>query len=271
MRAMRTYRPRPWAPALATSVLVACATASPADNGGHADARQPDADMIGGRPDAPPRPDAMPGAPDADTTPDAMVVNPPDAMVTGGTVTLSQAGSTSIVVGNAVSCNDGDPFYDTAENSYYRAFKLSDYGVTGTFHSQHVDFGVETAAAGGASQSVTVNLYTYTGAVGTNLDTTKMTMIGSQTVTVPDTSSGEMLTANIAANAPASSTIVAEVFVPDGETAGNEFFIGSNTGSETASGYIRAPACSTATPTELSSLGLSSQMTLVLSVTGSYP
>jgi hypothetical protein len=258
------------APALATSVLVACATASPAGNGGSVDARDPDS-RLGGRPDATPLPDSPPGTPDARVLPPDAMVSMPDASPTGGTITLNQAGSNSIVVGNAVSCNDGSPFFDTAENSYYRAFKLSDYGVFGTFHTQHVDFGVETAAAGGASQSVTVNLYTYTGAVGTTLDTTAMTKIGSSTVTVPDTTAGEMLTANITANAPASATIVAEVFVPDGETVGNELFIGSNTGSETASGYIRAPACSTATPTELSSLGLSSQMTLILSVTGSYP
>ena len=269
MRAMRTYTPRIWAPALATSVLVACATATPQGNGGPPDARGPDS-QLSGRPDGPPMDDAPPGTPDAQmTAPDAMV-SAPDAMTTGGTVTLSQAGSTSIVVGNAVSCNDGDPFYDTAENSYYRAFKLSDYGVTGTFHSQHVDFAVETAAAGGSSQSVTVNLYTYTGSIGTTLDTTKMTKSGSSNVTVPDTSTGETLTATIAANAPASGTIVAEVFVPDGEAAENEFFIGSNTGSETASGYIRAPDCSSPTPTELSTL-VSGQMTLILSVTGSYP
>jgi hypothetical protein len=261
-------RPRTWVLSLATSVLVACATASPQGNGGSADAREPDA-HFGGRPDGPPVPDAPPGTPDA--RPDAMV-NLPDAMTTGGTVTLSQASSTSIVVGNSVSCNDGTPFFDTAENSYYRAFQLSDFGVTGTFHSQRVDFAIESATAGSVSQSVSVNLYSYSGATGgASLDTTKMSLVGTANVTVPDTTTGEMLTANIAANVPASGALVAEVFVPDGETIGNSLFIGSNTASETHPGYIRAPACSTPTPTAINTLGLTSQVSIVLSVTGSYP
>lgn len=270
MGPMRKYRSRTSLLAFATAVA-GCATAKPGGTGEHADAavinNDPDAPIIVGRPDAPLPPDAPPGTPDA-RPPDAMVPVP-DAMP--GMVTMTQTTASNIVVPNSLSCNDGSPFFDTAENSYYRAFKLSDYGVSGTFHVQHVDFAVETAAKGGASQSVTVKLYTYTGATGgTTLDTAAMTLVGSKVVTVPDTTTGEMLSATIAANVPSTATIVAEVFVPDGTTAGNEFFIGSNTGGESAPGYIRAPDCSTPTPTSFASVG-SGTVDILITVTGSYP
>ncbi|HTJ42662.1 MAG TPA: hypothetical protein VL463_11240 [Kofleriaceae bacterium] len=267
---MRKYRSRTWVLGLAT-LVAGCATAKPNTTGEHADAR-PDGEVIGGRPDAmeppdaPPHIDAPPGTPDA-RPPDAMIAQP-DAMP--GVVTMTQTNANNIVVGNSVSCNDGSPFFDTSENSYYRAFKLSDYGVTGTFHLQKVDFGVETAARGGASQSVTVKVYTYTGAYGgTTLDTTAMTLVTSGTVTVPDTTTGETLTANLSANIPATATIVVEIFVPDGTAAGNEFFLGSNTGGESKPGYIRAPDCSTTTPTAFSTLGVG-EVDVLITATGTY-
>ena len=272
---MRMYQSRTWVLALATSVVgvAACATAKPAQVGDQPDASQgsgdPDAMVIMGRPDAPPVPDAPPGTPDA-SVPDAFVP-PPDAPITGGTITMIQTTAQNIVTGNSVSCNDGSPFYDTAENSYYRAFKLSDYGVSGTFHVAHVDFGIETATAGGASQSVTVKIYNYTGTTGgTTLDTTKMTMVGSKTVTIPDTSSGEMITATVTGDITAPA-MVAEVFVADGETVGNSLFIGSNTSGESQPGYIRAPACSNPNPASFASLSLPTAVDIVLTVTGSYP
>ena len=248
-----------------------CATASPNNTGVHPDADQgsgdPDAMIIMGRPDAMELPDAPPGTPDA-SPPDAMVPVP-DAP--SGTVTMIQTTAQNIVTGNSVSCNDGSPFYDTAENSYYRAFKLSDYGVSGTFHVQHIDFGVESAIAGGASQSVTVKIYNYTGATGgTTLDTAAMTMVAQKTVTVPDTSTGEMLTANVTGDITAPA-MVAEIFVADGETVGNSLFIGSNTSGESQPGYIRAPACSNPTPASFASLSLPTAVDIILTATGSYP
>jgi hypothetical protein len=269
---MRMYRSRTWLLALATAVA-GCATAKPNNTGEHADApvgsadAPIDAEVIGGRPDAMELPDAPPGTPDA-SPPDAMIPVP-DAKP--GSVTMTQTNATNIVTGNSVSCNDGSPFYDTAENSYYRAFKLSDYGVVGTFHLQHVDFGVEAAAAGGASQSVTAKVYTYTGATGgTTLDTASMTLVGQKTVTVPDTTAGENVSAAITADIPASATIVVEIYVPDGTSAGNEFFIGSNKAGETQPGYIRAPTCSTPNPTSIASVQ-TGQVAILITATGSYP
>ncbi len=265
---MRMYRCS-WVLAIAT-LVAGCATAKPSGvGGGDPDAHEAgiDANMLGGRPDAAPMVDAPPGTPDAPPPPpDAKPA--PDAMP--GTITMTESTSSTIVQGNTVSCNDGPPYFDTAENSYYRAFKLSDFGVNSALAIQHVDFGVEQAIAGGASQSVTVKVYTYTGATGTALDTSMMTPIGSKTVKVPDTSNGEMVTAAVSATAPAGSTIVVEIFIPDGTQALNTLFLGSNTAGESQPGYIRAPTCSTATPTAFASLASAPVVDLVMSVTGTY-
>jgi hypothetical protein len=270
---MRTFRPPTWAAPLATSVLVACATASPQDNGSHSDARPPDADVIGGRPDAPPVPDAMPGAPDA-SPPDAMV-SMPDGMVTAGTVTMSETTSSSDLAGNSVGCNQSGTFY-TTENSYYRAYRPSDYGVSGALHITRVDFGVDDAETTVGSQTVTVKVYNYSGALGgTNLDLASMALLGSTTVSVPDTTTGENVSANVAATVPAGANVVVEILVPDGRTAGNIFFIGSNTSGETMPSYVRAPDCTTdgttpiSTPTSFAVLGVT--VDILLTATGSYP
>jgi hypothetical protein len=266
MRSLRPHTALLWA----LTAVAGCATAGPGtnNNGG-----SPDAKPLPGTPDAmiPGRPDAMiPG------TPDAPVVNQPDAMMSTP-VTMSETGSSTIEPGTAVSCNQNTTYY-TAENSYYRAFRPSDFGVSGAFHVANVAFAVESATAGAGSQSVTVKIHSYTGTLGgSSLDTSQMTQLGTATVVVPDTSAGETVTANVTATVPAGSNFVAEVLVPDsiaGESGSNNqnniFFIGANTGTETMPGYIRAPGCSTPDPTSMSGLGLG-QISVIMTVSGTYP
>jgi len=257
MRSFRSYALF----ACALAAIAGCATAGPGTNNNN---NVPDAKPLPGTPDAMPpgTPDAMPPG-----TPDAMPPGTPDAMPMQ--VTMNEASSSAIVVGNTVACNANNI---TAENSYYRAFRPSDFGVSGAFHVSSVGFAIETAVAGAGTQSVTVNVYSYTGTVGgTNLDTASMTQIGTASVVVPDTSTGEMLNANVTGTVPSGQNVVVEILVPDGNAAGNQLFIGSNTGSETLPGYIRAPDCSTPTPTALTSLQLTSQMSMIITVTGTYP
>lgn len=270
-----------------TSILLAtlvagCATAS-SPPGGDTDAR-PDAKPFGGRIDAAPLPDTPPGAPDAnvDATPPPDARPAPDAMP--GTATLNQTTSQSVANSNSEACNLNNV---TGENSYYRVFRLSDYGINTAFTINKVNLGVESAVAGNGSgkQQVQLKLYTYTGTVGqTNLDTTKMTLLGQTLVNVNDTnpnetSGGTVVPVSISATAPAGSTIAVEVFVQDatstGTNSGNIFFYGSNTSGETASGYIRTGAdCGLTTPTSLDSLytngSLPTPMDIVLTVTGTY-
>lgn len=91
-------------------------------------------------------------------------------------------------------------------------------------------------------------------------------------MTVPD--SGLSLVDAPIAPAPiiqADATLVAEVFAPDGDAVGNTFFIGANTGTETATGYLRSDACGVAEPTPYAALGLPNpNIRLILTVTGTY-
>jgi hypothetical protein len=269
---MRMY-PRTSAILVAT-LVASCAVAKNPGGGNGADARRevdPDAEVIGGRPDADlTAPDAAPH-PDAMPVPDAMPL--PDAPP--GSMTLTETTSGAITNDNSIACYQ-------RENSYYRAFQLSDYGITGAFHVTRVDFGVEIAQSNGGSQSVTVKVYSYTGAIGgVDLDTTAMTLLGSTTVSVPNINSvdpfdgtedgsGQVLTANVTGTVPAGGKLVAEVFVPDGSASGNFFYPGSNAAGESKPGYIRAPNCSTPTPKSFASIGGSATVDLVLSVTGTY-
>ncbi len=218
--------------------------------------------------------DAPIGTPDAPIgSPDAPVVITPDGPSAPVTITLSQTTSNAITALNSVAC--ANSFGVTAENSYYRAFPLSDFGITGAFTVTSVTYGVESAVAEiGTTQGVLVRVHSYSGASGgTSLNTAQMTQLASVASSVTNTSNA-LITANLGATIPAGGTVVAEVFVPDsdpdGDTYGNEFYIGSNASGETKPGYIRAPDCGSASPAAFSSLGLATTVDIVLSVTGTY-
>jgi len=172
-------------------------------------------------------------------------------------ITLSQSTSTAIAAGNSTACHvESGP---TKENSYYRRFHLADFGITQPFQVSSVDVGIESAVGGGdASQSVTIRLTDssdfFAGPVAT-----LNTSVSDRSATV--------LNFPIAA-AIYSGDLIVEVFSPDGEAAGETFYIGSNAAGETAPGYIRAPTCSINTPSTTASLGYPN-MHIVLIVHGS--
>lgn len=237
-----------------------CATATPSGQD------KPDAKVItsadapiGGFPDAPigNTPDARPGNPDAMPQPVA--------------ITLSESNSATIGTGVSRAC--ANSFGVTAENSYYRAFKLSDFGINSAFNVTSVQFAVESAVAEvGTSQNAYVRIYNYTGAVGgTTLDTASMSQLANQLTAIPNTTSGTV-TSNVTATIPAGGSLVAEIFVPDsdpdGDTYGNELYMGANTSGETKPSYIRAPDCGSSTPSSFDSLGL--DVDLVITVSGTY-
>ncbi|HUQ08414.1 MAG TPA: hypothetical protein VM261_38250 [Kofleriaceae bacterium] len=186
------------------------------------------------------------------------------------TITLSQ-GTNTITALNTVSCNAGGV---TAENSYYRVFQLSSFGVVRPFTAQRVDFGVETADAEvGTSQTVQIRLYTLSGA----FITSNLTNVAGQNVTVADTAAGVVVPVALSP-APViqpNATLVAEIFIPDGDVdnnnVGNIIFVGSNTAAETGPSYIRAPdtGCAITQPTTAAAAGFPN-MHVVLTVTGVF-
>ncbi len=175
-----------------------------------------------------------------------------------GTVTLTQSTSQAITAGNSASCNASGLH---ADNSYFRAFDLSAFASG--FNVCAVEFGVETATAAGATQPVVVNVYSNTGGAfpaGTR------TLVGTSNIALPD-QTASIVNQALAASLPPGSQLVFEVFTPDGQTAGDSFFIGSNAAGESAPSYIQAADCGLTAPATTSSIGFP-QMQVVMNVIG---
>lgn len=253
------------ASALALVALAACATADPNSGDDDDDISVIDAPNNGG-PDAPtvnpdgsnPPIDAPPVPIDSPLPIDAPIVQ---------NITLSQSSSTAITALNTVACSNSTTGY-TDENSYYRVFRLADFGVNTQFTATRVDFAIEEAAATAGSQTVQVRVHTLNGAfVRANLTT-----IAGQNVTVTNQSLTSM-SVNLSPPgiAPAGSTVVLEIFSPNGTAAGNTFYPGSNAAAETGPSYIRAPAtgCAITEPATYASIS-NPQVHLVMSLTGTY-
>jgi hypothetical protein len=202
--------------------------------------------------------------------------------------TVTQSSSQAITSGNSASCNTANVH---RENSYYRAFTLSSFGITNQFDIASVDVGVELADAGGTlpppggaatsisknttkpglgapgatSQPITVKLYTSSMPFPTGFPGS-LTQIGITNTTVNDTSLS-IVNIPVTGSAPAGSQLVVEVLTPDGTAAGNRFFIGSNAAAETGPSYIRAPICGVVNPTTTAAIGFP-DMHIVMNVKG---
>jgi len=173
-----------------------------------------------------------------------------------GNFALTQSGSMTITIGNSVSCNDGGLHTD---NYYYRRFDLdTNFAATGNVTIASVDVGVEQATGTGGTQPLTVNLYAIPNA--STLTVANLgSPIGTANISLPD---GGGVLQNVAVAGSLNGLthdLVVEVYSPDGQTAGNSFFIGSNaTASINPAGapsYLRATDCGVAEPTAVGSLG----------------
>jgi hypothetical protein len=93
-----------------------------------------------------------------------------------------------------------------------------------------------------------------------------LTLIGQTNTTVNDQSLS-IVNIPVTGTAPAGSQLVVEILTPDGQAAGNSFFIGSNSAPETGPSYLRAPDCGVTTPTTTAAIGFPN-MHIVLNVNG---
>jgi hypothetical protein len=183
-------------------------------------------------------------------------------------VTLQAGAANTITPQNSVSCNSGGPDFFHADNHYYRSYPLANVGVTSDFIVTSVDIGVEEAASAGGSQPLQVTLHTLDGP----LQLANLTLLASTSAAVPD-QIGAVITIPIAATVPAGSTLVVEVFTPDGAATQNRFFIGSNREGEAFPSFLRAPGgnCALDEPAATSALGVDGLiMSIVLNVTGTH-
>ncbi len=176
-----------------------------------------------------------------------------------GATLLTQSTSQSILALNSVSCNAGGLHTD---NSYFRAYDMSAF-ATG-FDVCEIQVGVEEAVGTGGVQPITVNVYANSGAAFPN---GTLALLGTASPSVADQSL-TVLTVPLAASVPAGTTeMVIEVFTPDGQTAGNSFFIGSNNLGESGPSYLAAADCGITVPTPTSGIGFAN-MQIVLNASG---
>lgn len=203
--------------------------------------------------------------------PDIAIDGPPAPV----SVTLTQTtNSTSIGSANSVACGN-QTAGTTSENSWYRVFRLSDHNIANALVVSSVTFGIQEASG---SPSVQVKVGTYSGNVATppaTLDVGLVTAINTATTTIPNTASGAgtTVTVPITATIPAMSNLIVEVFAPDLTGTGKYFYIGGNAGGESRTSYLRAPACSTATPTSVAQITAQASLPasdLVISVAGTH-
>ena len=176
--------------------------------------------------------------------------------------TITESATQNIVTGNSVACNSGGLHTD---NSYFRSFVLSSFGISGDFTISDVSIGVEQAIGATGTQPITCNLYT-TNQPFPNGYPGSLTLIGSLDINVPD-QSGTIFDIPVTGLALAGSELVVEIFTPNGQTAGNGFFIGSNPDGETAPSYLMAVDCGVTTPMTTGSIGFPGMM-IVMNVTG---
>jgi hypothetical protein len=186
-----------------------------------------------------------------------------------GPTTLTETASDAVAMGASLLNCHGMSTDFIFENSYYRVFTLADYGIATTLHVTEVDFGIDTAIAGtGGKQPGTIRIGTYGGAPGgTTLDLSLVRAISSADIQIADGSATRM-TVPITADIAATTSMIVELFIPDGRTAGNKFKIGANAGGERKPGYLRGPDCGSSVPTTLKILSPGDEIDLILTVTG---
>jgi hypothetical protein len=223
-------------------------------------------DTNGDQADAPVRPDA-PEMIDAPVHPDAM----PDAMQQPVTVTLQETTNNTLVIPNSGACQYTDGLGNTvatADNVWYRAFQLSDFNITNTFHVTQVTFGVEAASG---SPNAQVKVGSYTGAVGgATIDLTMITPLNAAPVNVTNTTTGEMVPVPITADIPAGGKLVVQIAAPDyGSTSNRLLFIGSSNAGETKPGYWTSTGCAVTAPETTAAAGFPTENMIIL-VTGNH-
>jgi hypothetical protein len=206
-----------------------------------------------------------------------------------GTMTreLTQTTSQTIEPQSSIACANNPP--GTSSNNYYRVFDLAALGITSDFKVTEVAFQIEHCDQinGSAGTTVAVRVGTYAGTPGDQLEASMMTILASNpTVAVPEvisnpgpppTTPGGTVHAPISATIPAGGKLLVEVDSPDGHNQ-YYFYMGANTGGESAPGYVLAPTCVDSAmqpitkPTNINKVqpSLYPKVNLLLTVSGQY-
>jgi hypothetical protein len=175
-------------------------------------------------------------------------------------ITITHSQSQAILQLNSVGCTP-DGGVTTTENGYLRHFTLADFGITGDFDVTSVSFGIENLSS---QQTVTVNLFRMINPAGPFVYA-NFELIGTADAALP-AQQLSIAEVPVTGTAPAGSTLVVEIDVPDlsGIAA---FFIGSNPNGQTAPSYLRSASCGLTEPFDTADVGFP-DMHIVMNVTG---
>lgn len=174
---------------------------------------------------------------------------------------LTQSNSNVVELGNSVACNSGGLHTD---NSYWRVYDLAPLSLTDDYTINQITFGIEQAIGNGGAQPITLNVYTLSGPFAL----ANLTQVASETINLADQIQTLVTTPlSTPPTVPSNSTVVLELFSPNGQIDGNSFFIGSNSFGQTAPSYINAAACGLPSPTDLASIGFAN-MHIILGMDG---
>ncbi|MBC8098179.1 MAG: hypothetical protein H7Y11_01940 [Armatimonadetes bacterium] len=179
---------------------------------------------------------------------------------------ITHSNSQVVEVFNSVSCLvsdiDNTPLYNL-DNSFVRAFKLSDFGITNDIQVQNVQIGIEASLpknGEGDTQPVNVNLFVLE--TGDDVVNANLVFVSGASYFVPQIASTETMSyyADFPVNGLVffNQTLVVEIYVPEAPTSntfGDRFFIGSNNDGQTDPSYLYAPDCDIEDLTDLAALG----------------
>ncbi|WP_347372961.1 T9SS type A sorting domain-containing protein [Aequorivita sp. Q41] len=162
---------------------------------------------------------------------------------------LTQSADPVNVVDGGVACWDNVGL-TYSENSFFRAYYLTDFGVNGDFAVSEVQYG-----QGSADDGKLINLNIYT-ADTDDLAVANLNLIASTTHTSSSADDLSLVTVPMTATIPAGSIVVFEVNAPSsGTNTGETFFPGVNNAGEDDDSYLSAVDCAITEPTTTSAIG----------------
>lgn len=187
--------------------------------------------------------------------------------------TLSQnSDATTLTNTGSVQCSNPDTGY-TSENSWYRVFKLSEFGITSALVVSKVSFGIAVSTG---TPTIDIKLGTYAGTVTTTtaqLDTAMITPIMATTHVAPATTQAmaHIEDVPIAATIPAGAQLIVEIHAADLTAMSKSFYLGGNNATDTAPAYLRAPGagCTIMQPRSMDDLAFATSSPII-TVTGTY-
>jgi hypothetical protein len=173
----------------------------------------------------------------------------PAANAAAPNIKIIQNSAESITPG-MVACGNTT---NTAENHYYRRFDLAGgHNAATGFKVSQVVFGVESATS--TDNTIPGNVLVWAIDHADAFTVANLEPVATVPVNLDSVADGTLMTVPIPATVPANKDMVIEVEV-DAATTGKKFFLGSNTGAQTAEAYLRAAACAINEPTTMTVVG----------------